>query len=369
MTRRAKILWGVCGIGNGHAFRQLPLIEHFAKEADIMIFAYENTLDFLKSRFKGHNNVRVAPVGVTFFAGDDKGLDFEATAAMPQNNGGADSLNVHAMAEAARFIGTPDLVVSDYEPISAQYAYAHNAPLVTFDQQSKYLIGDFTKPLNGQSCMDEIMRLRMFFPKADARIACSFFNVAAKPEAQERVEIVAPVLQDNVLRIVRKPATGKPVIMVYISSQKPFEKTFDDVIDLCKSIPEAEFHLFGKGLESRNDCNVHVYGYGDPRFHDVLSRCNGIVSTAGHMLLSEAMHLGIPVYAVPFALYEQQMNADVIETGGFGVSRPSLDAHDLRDFISGLPRYAEAIKADRTLLLRGGNLGEMAGKLRAHLKL
>jgi hypothetical protein len=40
-------------------------------------------------------------------------------------------------------IGKPDLVISDYEPISAQYAYASGTPLVTIDQQSKYLVGDY----------------------------------------------------------------------------------------------------------------------------------------------------------------------------------------------------------------------------------
>jgi Glycosyl transferase family 1 len=49
--------------------------------------------------------------------------------------------NIAAMAQAQKMIGKPDLVISDYEPVSAQYAYAYDAPLITVDQQSKYLIG------------------------------------------------------------------------------------------------------------------------------------------------------------------------------------------------------------------------------------
>lgn len=47
-NEKAHILWGVCGIGHGHTFRQLPLIQHFADEGHkIMIFAYNNSFDVL----------------------------------------------------------------------------------------------------------------------------------------------------------------------------------------------------------------------------------------------------------------------------------------------------------------------------------
>lgn len=353
MTHRPKILWGVCGIGHGHTFRQLPLIEHFAKTGDIVIFGYGESYDFYKKLFSDHPHVSVERVAVPFYVGSKNGLDFEATARKPENKQDYAAVNGAAMSQAEKRLGRPDLVVSDYEPVSARYAYAHNAPLVTMDQQSKYLCGDFPSPLNGQTFIDEIMRLRLFFPKADQRLACSFFQVAKKPDVHERVEICPPVMSGKITALRRNPDNDGKSILVYVSSQRPFGQSFEEISAVCESLPGARFHLFGKNIPPLSAPNVQVYEHGDPRFHDILAACNGIVSTAGHTLLSEAMHLGIPVYAIPLPLYEQEMNAHVIHENGFGVSCPRFDAGTLAAFIRTVPRYEAAIQADSEVLLRG----------------
>ncbi len=130
-----KILWGVCGIGNGHMIRQLPLIEHFSRMDRIVIFAYDASYGFYAKRFEGHPRVTVLPVAVPFYVGDRNGLDLEATKRLPTNDKDYDGINGKAHQEAEALIGTPDLVISDYEPTCAVYAYEHGAPLVTIDQQ------------------------------------------------------------------------------------------------------------------------------------------------------------------------------------------------------------------------------------------
>jgi hypothetical protein len=46
--KRLRLLWGVCGIGLGHARRQLPLLQHYAQQADITVFTYGAALPFLR---------------------------------------------------------------------------------------------------------------------------------------------------------------------------------------------------------------------------------------------------------------------------------------------------------------------------------
>ena len=41
------------------------------------------------------------------------------------------------------------------------------------------------------------------------------------------------------------------------------------------------------------------------------------------------MFLGIPVYALPLPLYEQQLNADVIAEGRFGIKEDCLSMNGL----------------------------------------
>lgn len=354
---KPKLLYGICGIGRGHTDRQRPLVEHFAKRARMVIFGYGESLHFYSRRFEGNENVLVEPVAVPFYVGNKQGLDFEATSKAPQNQG-IDflAINSRAMAKAQDFLGKPDLVMSDYEPTAAQYAYTKASPLVTIDQQSKYLVGDFPQELNDCGYKDEVERLRLFFPQADRRIACSFFGVTKKPEIKEEVEICAPIVKDEILNMQRRPGPERS-ILVYLSSQQEFGQTAQEIAAICGNQREAVFHLFlpkgSPAMTTKN--NVHFYSQGDPRFRDILSSCSGIVSTAGHSLLSEAMHLGVPVYAMPLPLYEQQMNAHIINSNDFGLSHPQLEEDKLTEFLRRLEDYAENIRQDTGLLLKGSN--------------
>jgi uncharacterized protein (TIGR00661 family) len=352
----------------GHTYRQLPVIEHFARSSRMVILAYGQSFKFYSQLYAGSDNVVVQPVSVPFYAGNAQGLDFKATARQNALQG-TDHVTVNcvALARAQALIGRPDLVLTDYEPVSAQFAYAVDAPLVTIDQQSKYLVGDFPKQLGGEFYRDEVARLRMFFPSATARYACSFFAVTPK-ETRETVEIVAPVLSSSVLQMKRNVATASRSLVVYISSQRQFVQPLTELAEVLASRQDCRFHLFVESGETSalagcQSGNVEVYPHGDPRFASRLAECSGIITTGGHTLLSEAMHLGIPCYVIPLAVYEQQMNACVIDQHGFGLNRPNLDADSLSEFVQDLPRYSRAIAEDTAVLLRGSSAGVIIEEL------
>jgi len=356
--RKSRILWGICGIGNGHTYRQLPILEHYLPRSEIVLFTYGESDAFYRKRYAGRPGVTVLRVEVPFYAGGRDGLDFDATFRRPDNRRAGESRNLLAMAEAQRRIGKPDLVVSDYEPISARYAYAQGAPLVTIDQQSKYLCGDFPERLGGLGYADEVMRLRLFFPRADRRLAFSFFKVAKSPGAREAVTILPPLLNDAVRGLRRGPRSGRTSLLLYLSPQQPFGQNVEEILSICRSLPDVDFHLFGRELPKRSVRNVALYEHGDVRFHGLLAACGGLVSTAGHTLLSEALHLGIPVYAVPLPLYEQRMNARVLHDNRFGVAHPRIERRRLAAFIRNLPLHEAAIREDERILLRSS--GESA---------
>lgn len=353
-----KILYGVCGIGMGHANRQTPLIEHFvASGARVLIFAYGESLKLYRQRFADCENVRVERVSIPFFVGNQDGLDFVATAKLEANNREDHAaINCAALAVAQEWLGQPDLTITDYEPVSASYAYACASPLVTIDQQSKYLVGAFPEKLGGQGFKDETARLRMFFPKADARLACSFFQVE-KNSSREEVDIVPPVLKDDIVELAAKrQSPPERSILVYLSSQRDFVQSIDEVASICGSYPEWQFHIFAPSavsLASPAASNVKLLKHGDDQFNSRLRECAGIVTTGGHTLLSEAMHMNIPAYVIPLAVYEQHMNAHVIDASGFGMSREKLTAKDLAEFLANIPNYTRAIGADKKVLMRG----------------
>jgi uncharacterized protein (TIGR00661 family) len=359
--RNTKVLYGVCGIGMGHTLRQQPIIDHLAKSSRVVIFAYGESYRHLGARYRELPNVTVLQVSVPFFMGGANGLDFAGTALRASNfTEDALAVNCIAMGRAQAVLGKPDVVITDYEPISAQYAYSQDAPLVTIDQQSKYLAGNFPSQLHGEGFVDEVQRLRMFFPTAEKRFACSFFRVptgSTGSGSRPAVHVIPPVLRDRVLTMRRRNRATND-ILVYLSSQRDFAQSTAQLASILASQPGWRFHAFlptaampsaGETLPS----NMHVYPVGDARFSGIMERCAGMITTAGHSLLSEAMHLHKPVYALPLPVYEQQMNAHVIETHGFGIARPQLTEPQLAEFLGGLPHFTEAIRNDKTALLRG----------------
>ena len=391
-----KILYGVCGIGMGHTYRQLPLLDELAKDNRIVLFVYGESKSFYEEHFRCGENVTVLTVSVPFYVGNAQGLDFAETAKRIAASGiDHEAINLAAMELTQKLIGKPDLVISDYEPVCAQYAYASGTPLVTIDQQSKYLVGDYSQAIAGQTCLDEVARLRLFFPKAALRLACSFFTVPrraiGRSAASEKVIICPPIIKPAIVAMKQrrrqaqqdksKSGSGSEIgtrsILVYISSQRDFVQSYEEVLTVLSTAPECPIHVFVKELPQHLlavlPSNVTLRRHGDPRFLDVLAECQGIVTTGGHTLVSEAMYLGIPAYLIPLAVYEQQINAHAVGDNNFGVCAENINQPQLATFLSQLASFAANIindkkgKNSKRILVPGSGEKKILAYIRAAL--
>ncbi|USE34901.1 glycosyltransferase family protein [Endozoicomonas sp. SCSIO W0465] len=359
-----KIVFGICGIGNGHLNRQLPCLNYLRdRDHQIVLFTYGQALEYFRNHQAAYPGIRVCEVNNPYIVGCPSGLDFEATSELPQNNSSNfNRINFQAMAVADQQLGTPDLVISDYEQVSAQYAYSKQAPLVTSDQQSKFLTGAFMPDLAGTSFRDEQERLSLFFPRADKRLATSFFSVQPNVRSQRgetaNVMLLPPVIRPEIIAAKAQCHGTTASLLMYITAQSwtclPIEQWIQAVRE---NVPDGiTVHVFlPKQCPLSADSEpMRFYHHGDTRFVSLLAACGGVISTAGHTLLSEAMYLNKPVYAMPLKnLYEQQINAKVIGDNQFGVSSGELSAEKLKTFIANLAFYADNIGKDNTVLLRG----------------
>ena len=315
-----KVLYGICGIGLGHMYRQLPIMEALKGQAKIAIFAYGESLKFCEEHFAEDAHIQVIPVAVPFVVGDATGLNFARSLAHEANQQNFWEINTVAIAQAQAFIGKPDVVLTDYEPVSAQYAYIYDAPLYTLDQQSKYLVGDYPERVGSVSLIDEVQRLRMFFPKAHKRVVFSFFDVNVKPQYADEAQVVRPILRRELQGLKREVKKG--CFLIYLSAQGGHRQSIEEIQEVYSAFPECHFQVFdGKNAD-------------DSAFIEALRTCAGVISTAGHSLMSEAVTLGIPVYAMPLNIYEQKMNALKIEEMGQGVNRPAFTLEGFEAFQS-----------------------------------
>ena len=94
-----KILYGISGIGTGHSNRQMPIIEHFAKDSEIAIFCYNESYRIYSKKFSGQNNVTIIPVDIPFIVGNLHGLDWKETASVNRDKD-FNTINSLAMAKS-----------------------------------------------------------------------------------------------------------------------------------------------------------------------------------------------------------------------------------------------------------------------------
>lgn len=349
-----KILYGICGLGNGHAMRQLPLLEELAaRDTNLFLFAYSQSHTFFKPWAEARR-IPLAEVAVPFTVTTAEGVDEEATRTHPANlNRNFAIPNAAAHAAVTHHFGRPDLVITDYEPISAQFAYQHNVPLITLDQQSKFLLTGNTLPptLNGFSPTEEITRLRHFFPHATHRLACSFFKVEG---TGTNVTIIPPTLRPCIQNLMLKSAKN-PTFTVYITGTNG-SLELSSLTQTLATFPSVRFNVFTRANLGALPPHITLHQPEESTFLQSLSISHGIITSAGHSLLSEAMFLGLPVLAIPTAIYEQHLNATIIQQEGAGEAALALTPTLLEKFIDTTSAYKHNIASSSNLLRTNGTL-------------
>jgi len=167
------------------------------------------------------------------------------------------------------------------------------------------------------------------------------------------------------------PKTPESSIVVYLSAQHIQNQPLEAMIKLFSNQPKVKFHVYvpkecGKLPESTNNVSIHTHGTSN--FISHFAACHGIISTAGHTLLSEAMFLNKPVYALPLKLYEQQINAQTIAKHGFGMMSENLTETSLEHFISHLSHYEQTILNDREFLNKKNDSDELLYEIESVLR-
>lgn len=352
-----SILFGVCGIGRGHIYEMLPIIEFYVKkqECRVAIFAFGESFTYFQKKFRDSEKVRTYEVSIPWIHGGPSGLDYSRTA-QDSLNQRSDfvSRNFIAMDQAYKFMGKPFVVITDYEPVSAMYAYSLDVPLVTIDQQSKYLLSGYPEDFVSLTPNEERARLSMFFPRVNLRIINTFFSLPTQKEQTVQYSVYGPIIREEIITLKNDKQVNPRNVLVYLSSYSAFVQSPSEVLHIFEQFPEFEFFIFTAQIKEYNALqehimtpNVHVDTHGDTNFLEVMRTCRSLICTAGHTLLSEAMYLGKPVFAIPLRTYEQHYSAHVIQDGGFGMTAVMLEEPTLRDFLISLSQYEDAIRLNK----------------------
>lgn len=329
---KKKILLGVCDIGNGHISRQKCIIKELLTcNVELILAVTENSIRKLDEEFPA---IKKILIHILWVACDNEGVDFQETLARYRagKKDQFESFLEFAVKARQAFDGAPpDLVMTDYEPNVAQFAYAMNIPLICMDQHSKFLYLN-REEIDGFTINEGAARLRYFFPKVDHRFISSFSPICIEKEG---VTVLPP--------IIRKLTKGKidpSKIVVYFSPYTNDARQFTRVLEMLTERREYRFVIYSElRFEDYEKYPHFTFKEIGEEFIEDISNCACILSSAGHQLISEAISLDTPVLVYCFSTYDQKFCAKMVEDHHLGKVIKSFDKEELDAFLNDLASY------------------------------
>ncbi|MFN3529413.1 MAG: glycosyltransferase family protein [Bacteroidia bacterium] len=284
-----KVLYAIQGTGNGHVSRARELIPHLLPhtELDILISGTHAEIN------PGHP-VRYQRHGMGFIFGKAGGVDIKASirAARPwQFLRDIRQLKVKAY----------DLILNDFEPISAYAAKIAGIKIRAISHQAAFLSPLSPRPKQHKSAFAEWM----FRHYAPCHSAIGFHfkaydNFIHTPIIREEVRKLAPSLADHIC--VYLPAYGDEQLIRHFTKRK-----------------EVRWQLFSKHTKNAYEqANVQVIPVSNERYLASMAAAQGILTGGGFETPAEALFLGKKLMVIPMEnQFEQHCNAAAL--GQMGV--------------------------------------------------
>lgn len=237
------------------------------------------------------------------------------------------------IAEAAWWLSRvrADVVVADHEPFVGRAARRVGVPVVALSRQLLLVHARLDVPrrdaLGAWGTARGIAVVAP--PRPDATVIPTFHDAQLRHGSS--AQLVPPVLRDDVLG---QTVTGGERVLVYLNEGDGME-TFVSALGRV----DAPVDVFGLPAGTPAPANVTLHAPDRAAFLARLGACRAVVATAGFTLLSEALHLGKPVLAVPNrGFFEQMLNARAVVAAGRG--EMAVGAPDVAAFLDRAARYA-----------------------------
>lgn len=226
----------------------------------------------------------------------------------------------------------PDIIVNFYDPLAAIYAvlWRPKTKIVCIAHQYMMLHPEFVFPRGRRGARWALLLYtRLTAWGADVCLGLSFREMRGLPE--RKLLVMPPLLRAETKKLRQ---STEDFILAYVLN----DGYADDLVAWHRRHPEVEI----LGFWDRKDAPDVTYlqdklvfrQLDDVAFLDAMSRCRGLVSTAGFESICEAMYLGKPVYMIPTEhQIEQHCNAIDAYLAGAGLWGFDLDLTRFLDYI------------------------------------
>ncbi|GFD76295.1 glycosyl transferase [Tenacibaculum sp. KUL113] len=284
-----KILYAFQGTGNGHASRALEIIPHLQRRGDVDILVsgsqYEIELPF---------NIKYKLHGLGFIFGKKGGIDLINT---------LKDLNLKKVYKEIKTLPVKeyDLIINDFEPISAWACLFRNVPIISLSNQNALL--------NEKNSAFKRFRLERLIIKYYAP-AKNKFGFHFKTHSSSTF---LPIIRKE---IRYRNITNKGHYTVYLPSYSD-----EKIIKVLSSIKDIKWQVFSKKTKEHQFFhNITILPINDDAFIRSMASAKGIICGAGFATPTEALYLRKKLLVIPMKnQYEQQCNAVTLKEMGVTV--------------------------------------------------
>ena len=285
-----KVLYAIQGTGNGHLSRArdiVPLLQQKA-QVDLLVSGIQADVALPYP-------IKFQLQGMSFIFG---------------KSGGVDLLETYRRTNTRRLwkdikelpVEDYDLIVNDFEPVSAWAAQRKRKACISLSHQSAILSPGSPQPKKNDTLGKTILKHYAPTNKSYG------FHFAAFDQ-----DIFTPVIRQE---IRQADAKNKGHYTVYLPA-------YDDekLIKRLKKIPDVKWHVFSKHTQQKfKTKNIMVKPVNNESFIKSFTTCEGILCGAGFETPAEALYLNKKLMVVPMKnQYEQHCNAAALESLGIPV--------------------------------------------------
>ncbi|MBA2563287.1 MAG: glycosyl transferase [Chitinophagaceae bacterium] len=285
-----KILYAIQGTGNGHLSRARDIIPILARkgELDILISGTEADVELpfsVKYKFNG----------LSFVFGKKGGVDLMAT---------YKKSNLKKLFSEIKSLPVEeyDIVINDFEPVSAWACRFKNKACIGLSHQVAVLNKKSPKPLNDDFAGRAILKN---YAPVTSRYGFHFVEYDK--------DIYTPVIRDQIRNSF---PVDKGHYTVYLPAYNDKR-----IIKVLQEIKNVKWMVFSKHANKEyKEKNVSIHPINNEAFIESLISCTGILCGAGFETPAEALFLKKKLIVIPMkGQYEQQCNAAALKQMGIVV--------------------------------------------------
>jgi uncharacterized protein (TIGR00661 family) len=324
----AKILYGICGEGLGHASRSRILINHLKNHHEIRIVAGGKAYDLLFQEYKHVEKIE----SPRFIYKDNQVLLTTSVLYMLYRTllyTPFSFLKVHRLIKEFK----PDVLITDAEPVSNYAALLAGIKRLSIDNPQVLLYRDYTVTVKEfLSWFSLLIAVKFSMMNANKYLVYDFFDEQIE---NKKVLFLKPLIQENIRK--QTPRYDNHIFVYQTSMSTEY------VCTLFRKFKET-FIIYGFNKDSV-DGNLIFRSFNEQQFFKDIAHAKAVITNGGFTVISEALYLKKPIFSLPLKnQFEQVVNGKFIEKLGAGVYHMDFKEENLKEFLQNLTTYQNNLR-------------------------